>query len=191
VSQYYFLVASLPFLTYDGDHAPAPEHFLASAREHLTASDYAAVSGALIDAPLELQSGPAVVTNWQRFERGLRNELVKVRAGKLGTDPSEYVRTDDAGRDDTDRAGLADAARESSGEESPLSGEDVLGRARWGFLNELEVGHFFDVDSLVVYYLKLQILARKRQFNTDDGGRVFRAATEEIMNNYYQGQGDV
>ncbi len=191
MSQYYFLVASLPFLSYDGDHAAAPEEFLASAREHLTPRDYAIVSSARIDAPVELEPGPAVVVSWQRFERGLRNELVKVRAGKLGADAAAYIRTDEAGRDDTDRTGLADIAREAFGEESPLSGENVLGRARWEFLNELEVGHFFDLDLLVIYYLKLQIVARRRRFNRDDGERIFRAATDEIVNDYYQEQGNV
>jgi len=191
VSQYYFLVASLPFLSYDGDHAAAPKEFLASAREQLTPHDYAVVTSARIDAPVELQPGPAVVTGWQRFERGLRNELVKVRAAKLGTDAAAHIRTDEAGRDDTDRTGLADIAREAFGEESPLSGENVLGRARWEFLNELEVGHFFDLDLLVIYYLKLQIVARRRQFNRDDGERIFRAATEKIVNDYYQEQGSI
>jgi len=193
VSEYYFLVASLPFLSYDSEHALAPEEFLASAHEHLTPGDYATVAGARIDAPLELASGSrlAMVADWQRFERGLRNELVKVRAAKLETDAAQYVRTDEAGGDDTDRPGLADTAREAFGEESPLSGEDLLGRARWQFLNELEVGHFFDVDRLVIYHLKLQILARRRQFNRDDGERIFTAATNKIMNDYYQEQGKV
>ncbi len=190
MSQYYFLVASLPFLSYDGEHAAVPEQFLASAREHLTPRDYVIVSSAGIDAPVELDTGSAVVMSWQRFERGLRNELVKVRAGTLESDAAAYVRTDEAGRDDTDRTGLADIAREAFGEESPLSGENVLGRARWEFLSGLEVGHFFDLDILVIYYLKLQIVARRRQFNRDDGERIFRAATEKIVNDYYQEQGN-
>ncbi|MBU8912509.1 MAG: DUF2764 domain-containing protein [Spirochaetales bacterium] len=191
MNQYYFLVASLPFLSRDSDRASPPEEFLASAREHLTPRDYTAVCSARIDAPVELEPGPPVVTKWQRFERGLRNELVKVRAARLGADPAEHIRTDEAGSDDTDQTGLTDTAREAFGEESPLSGEDVLGRARWEFLTELEVGHFFDVDRLVVYYLKLQLLARKRLFNRDDGERAFKAATDRIMNDYYQEQGDL
>ena len=59
MSQYYFLVASLPFLSYDGERAAVPEEFLASAREHLTPRDYAIVSSARIDAPVELDPGPA------------------------------------------------------------------------------------------------------------------------------------
>ena len=191
MNQYYFLVASLPFLSRDSDRVSAPEEFLASAREHLTPRDYAAVCSARIDAPVELEPGPVVVTKWQRFERGLRNELVKVRAAKLGTDAAEHIRTDEAGSDDTDQTGLTDAAREAFGEESPLSGEDLLARVRWEFLNELEVGHFFDVDRLVIYYLKLQLLARERLFNRDDGERAFRVATDRIMNDYYQEQGDL
>lgn len=191
MSQYYFLVASLPFLSYDMEAAQSPDDFIAMAAEHLSAADYQVVSAATIDAPVELAPGPPVITEWQRFERGLRNELVKLRAPKLGTDPAEYVRTDEAGNDDTERGGLSDSAREAVSEVSPLAGEDVLGRARWSFLSDLEVGHFFDVDRLVVYYLQLQLIARKRQFNTEDGKHLFTAATEKIIKDYYQEQGDL
>ncbi|MEE8440413.1 MAG: DUF2764 family protein [Spirochaetia bacterium] len=190
MSQYYFFVASLPFLSYDNEDQSTPEGFLADARKHLTPHECATVSRARIDAPVDLEPGPPVVTSWQRFERGLRNELVKVRAAKLDGDAAEYLRVDEAGSDDTDRTGLADTARGAFAEESPLTGEDLLGRARWEFLNELEVGHFFDLDRLVIYYLKLQILARKRRFNRTDGERVFRLAKDKIVNDYYQEQGN-
>lgn len=189
MSQYYFLVASLPGLSYEDDHSFEPEQFLEMAGEHLSHGDLEQLRRARIDAPVELENAPEVVVNWQRFERGLRNELARLRAARRGTDPGEYVRRDAEGRDDTNRSGLAEAAREAYGEESPLSGEAALNRLRWACLDELEVGHFFDLDRLVVYYLKLQILARKRMFSRDKGEGVFSAATETIMNEYYQEQG--
>lgn len=159
------------------------------ASSHLSEKDLEALRRARIDAPVELEEDPPCVVSWQRFERGLRNELVRLRAAKKGRDPADYVRRDEAGNDDSDRMGIAEAAREAYGEESPLSGEAALNRLRWAFLDELEVGHFFDLDRLIVYYLKLQILARKRMFSRDEGERVFTATMEKIMNDYYQEQG--
>lgn len=191
MSQYYFLSASLPYLTYDEEHARTPEEFLTEARDHLTATDLQMLSRASIDAPVELQTAPQVISEWQRFERGLRNELVRIRAAARSADPERYVRRDEGGADETDHSGVPEIAREAFGEESPLSGEDVLARARWRFLDELEVGHYFDLDKLIVYYLKLQLIARRRQFTTEAGREAFTAATEKIMNEYYQEQGDV
>jgi hypothetical protein len=159
------------------------------AKSNLSHADMHALQAARIDAPVELEDGPEVVVRWQRFERGLRNELVKIRAAQKAVDPADYIRRDDAGNDDTDRIGLTEAAREAYGEESPLSGEYALNRLRWAYLDELEVGHYFDLDRVIIYYLRLQILARKRMFNRDDGERVFTAAMDKIMNDYYQEQG--
>jgi len=101
-------------------------------------------------------------------------------------DPSDFIRLDRDGNDNTDPVELAEAAREAYNHESPLSGEDILNRARWSHLDELEVGHFFDLDRVIVYYLRLQILARRRIFTRSEGERLFAAINERIMNDYYQ-----
>lgn len=191
MSQYYYLVASLPVLSYDDPHAEEPETFLGTAADHLSESDFAVVASASIDAPVELEREGSVVSMWQHFERGLRNELVKTRSARLGSDGSEFLRVGDSGSDDGDRPGLTETARTALSEHSPLAGEHLLSRARWAYLEDLESGHFFDVERIAIHYLKLQILARKRLFNREDGERVFAASTDKIMNDYYQEQGDV
>ena len=189
MSQYYFFVASLPGLSFETERTLSPDSFLEMAEANLSSPDMRALRRARIDAPVELEDAPEVVIEWQRFERGLRNELVKIRATRKAVDAAEYIRRDDAGNDETSRIGLAEVAREAFGEESPLTGEHALNRLRWAYLDELEVGHFFDLNRVIVYYLKLQILARERMFNREDGERVFTASTEKIMNDYYQEQG--
>jgi hypothetical protein len=191
VSQYYFLVASLPSLSFDIMHAPEPEDFLESVREHTSASVYEAVKSARIDAPIDLVERPVLVNRWQRFERALRNALVKVRASSAAIDAAAYVRTDAAGGDETDQSGVSDIAKDAFAEESPLSTENVLGKARWRFLDDLETGHYFDADRLIVYYLKLQLLARRRQLNREDGERLYKEATDKIMTDYYEERGNV
>ncbi|MFW6313837.1 MAG: hypothetical protein ACOC2N_08130, partial [Spirochaetota bacterium] len=190
VSQYYFLVASLPLLSYENRDAMEPDDYLAMLADHLSPANLQTVASARIDAPASEEesgaaTGNATIESWTRFERGLRNTLVHLRASG-SADPNDYVRLDRDGNDNTEPVELAEAAREAYNHESPLSGEDILNRARWFHLDELEVGHFFDLDRVIVYYLKLQILARRRIFTRSEGERQFAAINERIMNDYYQ-----
>ncbi|MFW5685010.1 MAG: DUF2764 family protein, partial [Spirochaetota bacterium] len=81
---------------------------------------------------------------------------------------------------------IGEAAREAFSHDSPLSGEDALDRARWRFLDDLEAGHYFDLDRVVIYFLKLQLLARRRLFTRTRGEERYAGITERIMNDYYQ-----
>ena len=116
----------------------------------------------------------ATLEEWRTWERGLRNELVKLRAHNKGWEPSEYLRESD------DVLGLHETAREAVNESSPLEGEDSLNKARWSYLDELETGHYFDVERLVVYCLKLQILERRAGFGKDQGTANFEMLIEGL-----------
>lgn len=191
MSQYYFLVASLPVLSYEEKDASEPSAFIELLQDHLAPADLATVSAASIDAPLDpVTTGQPTLDRWRSFERGVRNALVRLRAPGRSTEATTHLRLDAAGDDHADAVEIGDAARESFGQESPLSGEDQLSRARWAHLDELEVGHFFDLDRVIIYYLKLQILARRRLFNRSDGEERFAHINESIMNEYYQEQSE-
>ena len=190
MSQFYFLVASLPLLSYENRDAMDPAEYLAMLADHLSPADLETVAAARIDAPASDDDSSAAsvhptIAGWTRFERGLRNTLVHLRANG-SSDPNEFIRLDRDGNDNTEPVELAEAAREAYSHESPLSGEDILNRARWFHLDELEVGHFFDLHRVIIYYLKLQILARRRVFTRSEGERLFAAINERIMNDYYQ-----
>lgn len=162
-----------------------PDDFLALISVHLPESDRAVVAGASIAAP-ETVEGPSLLAAWLRFERGLRNALVRLRASRKSQDPDEYVRRDSAGEDDTGPLHVQETAREAFASESPLSGEDALNQARWAFLDEIEPGHYFDLERIVIHYLRLQILARRRLFSRREGEERFNRLRETIMNQYYQ-----
>jgi hypothetical protein len=53
----------------------------------------------------------------------------------------------------------------------------MLDEARWRMLEELCVGHYFDLDFLIIYALKLLILERWQRIRTADGGRLL----EEVL----------
>ena len=190
MGQFYFLVASLPTVAYESRDAIDPDEFLEVARRHLADSEFDVLKSASIAVAGEVvsagSSGHRVIDDWNRYERGLRNALVRVRAAGKHVDATLHLRIDDAGDDASDAPGVADTAREANTHETPLGGENALNHARWSFLDELETGHFFDLDRLIVYYLKLQILARRRHFNRNEGEERYHTITEGIMNDYYQ-----
>jgi hypothetical protein len=160
---YYYTVASLPMLFYDRDLPISREAFLEACDRDLAPDDRGIMDEARIGDVERGSSGCGLLDGWRRWETGLRNELVRLRAHRKGWDAEKHLRESEG------VLGTAEVARDAFGQDSPLSGEDVLNRARWSFIEELEVGHHFDLEKLVAYYLKLQILERKASFRSDEG----------------------
>ena len=61
------------------------------------------------------------------------------------------------------------------GDDNPLEIERRLLHLRWNFLEEQEIGHFFDLHFLIIYYLKLQLLQRLFSFDKQKGKVRFEA----------------
>ena len=175
MAQYYYLVASLPLLFYDSESFPSREDFLATCRQHITPRHYRLLVSA---STRDLQpTAPAckILDLWRQWEIALRNELVRLRAKDRGREAQAYL---------VDSPGVIAPqiiAREAFGQESPLQAEDTLNRARWNYLDELEVGHYFDIEKILVYALRLQILARKALFDEDKGREMFDKVYSEII----------
>lgn len=97
------------------------------------------------------------------FEILLRNELVKLRAVRKKVPPEKYLRPDGyAG------ASVYHVAVAAQRNPSSLEAERMLDRARWDFLDELSTDHYFDLDLLVIYGLKLLILERWEKIDKAD-----------------------
>lgn len=109
---------------------------------------------------------------WRAFDISLRNELVRIRAARKRIDPSKYLRY--GGHMDLSIAHIALHAHRTP---SLLEAEKILDQARWHFLDELSIGHYFDIDSLIIYANKLLILERWERINTLDKTR----AAEELL----------
>lgn len=185
MSQYFYLVATLPLLSFDQEHIPSSQEFLALCRSHLESEDFALLSRALLKpsgdtTALSLDyepilDGERVVQAWLTWESRLRDELVRLRAQRLGMDASGYL------SDAAYVTGVYEAAREAIGSASPLDGEELLDRARWSYLDELESGHFFDIARLIVYFLRLQLLERRALFDRERGKKRFGELYAAVM----------
>ncbi len=115
---------------------------------------------------------PLTEKKWCTFDITLRNELVKIRAARKRVDPIKYIRSGG----DTEPA-VTHIALHVHRAPSILEAEKILDQERWRFLDECSVGHHFDIDSLIIYAIKLLILERWEKINTLDKAK----ALEEVL----------
>lgn len=183
MSQYFYLVATLPYISYDAESFPPLESFLVACREQMTESDYRKLTSCSLEPHPLRDNGDSsgACEEFSKFERGLRNALVKLRAARLGLDPVDFIATDAGGNDYTDQTTPADAAHQAFTSESPAVAEEILDRARWTRLDELSLEHYFDLDYLSIYYLKLQVLERKSRRTREAGTTAFNQAYESVI----------
>jgi len=153
-------------LSYDMENPMSEEEFFDSYGQILTEKDYNTVKNSKL-IPVEEKPANKALEKWNNWERTLRNELVKMRASKKAQDGEKYI------VDGEFETATLEIAREIFQASSPLDAELILNKARWDYLEEIEVGHYFDIVKVIVYFLKLQILQRKLQINKEKGKTAF------------------
>ncbi len=151
-NEYYYLVASLPYLRFREAPPMTGEMFLAESGKWLPERD--------MDFLLDAAAGPdpervycSFLMKWFDFDAGLFQEIADYRKSRKKGE-------------DTKPAGLAGRVLEQP---DPLQREIFLEKNRWDFLEDLAGGHFYDVEKLTVYYLQLLILERLNKFDKDKG----------------------
>lgn len=174
----YYLISQLPSLDGIEGSAPLPiteERFLELCDrfagkkvrrelEHLT----------LVPSPEPQKTGFALIEAWNHGERSLRLALAKARAEqwkqpfeiKKDTLPMEWIK-------------VANAAVEL---ENPLEAEVFLLKHRLQFLETLRPMDAFSEEYLFYYGLKLKLLLRVRQFDTQRGKDEYRKLYNSILN---------
>ncbi|MBN1799451.1 MAG: DUF2764 family protein [Spirochaetales bacterium] len=175
MSNYYYVVAALPLLYFDKEAPVSLEYFLDFCCGQLKPDDYKLVIGADFQNFNGSFPQARVYGQYRAWEIALRNELVRLRAFKKEQDAAPYL------RQGSEIIGLKLLVRKAFEDSSPLLAEAILNKARWDYLEELEVGHFFDVQKIVIYYLKLQLLNRKAYFQDELGKDNYTALLRHIF----------
>jgi hypothetical protein len=175
VSNYYYLVSSLPFLYYDKPASISIVYFLDLSERLLFLKDFALLKRSLLFNFKESVPLLAVYGSYRIWETNLRNELVLLRAARMGKEAAAYL------KEETELTGLKALARRAFEEASPLQAEELMNRARWEYLTELEAGHFFNIQYLAVYYLKLQLLKYRTLFNEEKGKEAFSVLHQQVF----------
>jgi len=165
MDKYYYLAAQIPLLSPEMDDMPTYAWFLGEAAKWLTDKDYKKLVSANIDDYLSVNSHTTAGPRFVRFENHLRRELAKFR--KARNEDYEYR--------------MEGIPMNLVKEGNPLEIEKKLIRYRWAFLNELEFGHYSDMDFLIITALKLQLLERLSSFDREKGTEKFEAVVSEKL----------
>jgi hypothetical protein len=171
---FYYILASLPFLHFGQDPPLSYEALVDRWGGWLNAGDQAQLR--LARLAIDQVPWSAVVNRslkaWVVFENSLRNELVRFRADRLKRPPETYLRPQLPWDSRPGRL-LGEVVKEPS----PLLREQALAELRWRCLTDLSGGHAYDLDALIIYALKLQILQRLSLFDEERG----RQRLEELI----------
>ncbi|MBT3378186.1 MAG: DUF2764 family protein [Lentisphaerae bacterium] len=162
MSEYPYLAALLPMLSFGETEFPSSERFLEEAGKWLGEEEFDVLSGTGIgdytstDHPLEL------VAEYCRFERRIRSDI------------AAYVESRRAGREHKTNAFPTSYLKDTT----PLEAEQRLLRLRWDYIAAELNTHHADLHALIVYRLKVQILERLAAFDPERGGDHFRELTD-------------
>ena len=171
-SYYTYLIAGLPVLHFAIKPPFAFERFIEICRGFIPSGELELLRSASIKGDYQGVSLPPTLEKWRSFDTALRNELVKIRAVRLKEEPIGYLH-----QSRYLDAGLAHLAVSACRNPSILEAERMLDEARWRFLEELSLGHYFDLDFLIVYAHKLLILERWEKVRVSDKPKVLAEIT--------------
>lgn len=173
----YYLISQLPSLDGIGENTPIPiteERFLELCNRFLGSKAAQKVMHlTLVPSPEGESSASPVIQAWNEGERNLRLALGKLRAEKMGKAfaPGNKNFPPD----------LLRAAAVATEMESPLEAEHFLSQYRLNFLETLRPMDNFSEDFAYYYGLKLKLLLRTRQFDTQLGEAAYRNIYDSIM----------
>lgn len=160
---YVYLISSLPTLIFNCPPPFSFEKFLQLCFGLISAKDMDIIKITAEKTGYIYKGKQPILQKWFSFETALRNEFVKIRASYRHIDPVPYLR-----QDGYDGPSLFHSVMAAHRNPSLLDSERALDQERWNFLEELARGHYFDLDSLVVYALKLTILERWEKIGAAD-----------------------
>ncbi len=166
MKNYYYTLAALKTIRL-GEKIPiSEEYFLQFAEDTIDAKSYQILLKCRWG--LTEPTGFSFADRILSWEKELRLELAKARILKLPFDISPDLKT---------AAGsyyLLEQVRAVMDLSSPLDAERYLDQLRWSFLEEISARHYFDLEALVVYYLKLQLALRQEKFQEELGSDSFK-----------------
>jgi len=162
MDKYFYLAAELPFLQFKTAPVSGQEEFLSEAGKWMSGRELKSLSKADLNSLIPDHSAPLIFREYQQFEIELRRRTAVLRRReKEGNEPK-----------------VSDRLDQVLSEGNPLDKEIGLLKLRWDFLEDLEQGHYFDLEFLIVYYLKLQVLTRVFTFDKEQGTKVFDSVCE-------------
>ncbi len=152
MDKHYYLIAQLPMLKFGEQVNLTKSSFLEEAKKWLTDQGLTQLKAAEMD-DLERWGKIPCLKKYKKFELTLRKELILYRERKKKKE--EYQRGEVLSR------GLLDG--------NPLEVEKKLYFYRWQKVDQLFQDDIFNLEAVIAYFLKLQILKKLFEFDKEKG----------------------
>lgn len=174
----YYLISQLPSLDGIGENSPLPiteERFIELCNRFLGKKAQNVLQNLTLSPDRNHESsGSAMIDSFNECERNLRFALGKVRAEK-------YKKTFDVGNRILPVEYIK-AANQALEMENPMEAEKYLNHYRLEILETLRPMDTFSEDYLFYYGLKLKLILRIRQFDTESGEKAYKQIYDSILN---------
>ena len=206
MSNYEYIIASLPYLTLDFQYSGQAgfNSVISDIKRDLDDHDQELVEFLLkgfsekeLDADFyaqALRNRNRFLREYFRFDLNLRNAKVRYLNAQLGREPDQDVMTgEDPEAPDVD----IDGFRFNGGEfeemlkvENILSGTDLVAREKglddilWEKIDSLSTFHYFDIEAILAYIAKLRIVTRWLNLDEEVGRDVFRRLLKDVRGTY-------
>jgi len=167
-NSYYYFAASLPMLGVDSKPPMTMVNFLKDCQCLLSIQDFTLIEASLLKNNPLIESKNKVFNTLISFNRNLCNELVFFRAQRANKDPMDFYQGEQSGD-----PFLSNTIQEAAKLPNLLKAEKHINQAKWQFLDDLAVGHYFDIDYLIIYGQKLKILLKHQEYNSPKGKKIF------------------
>ena len=171
MASYYYLIASLPELSADGDMPITYSEFLSCCQSNVSDSDYELLK----DLTLSSTEGP-LVKEWSEFYGMLSKELNYQRSMNLGKSYSSAYDKDGF---------IAQVVGSALAAKNPLEAERILLEYEFENLDSLVGLHMFDDYVLFGYAIKLKLLERLNSFEQTKGKAEFKSLFDGIQQRVY------
>lgn len=171
MASYYYLIASLPELSADGDMPITYSEFLSCCQSNVSDSDYELLK----DLTLSSTEGP-LVKEWSEFYGMLSKELNYQRSMNLGKSYSSAYDKDGF---------ISQVVCSALAAKNPLEAERILLEYEFENLDSLVGLHMFDDYVLFGYAIKLKLLERLNSFEQTKGKAEFQSLFDGIQQRVY------
>lgn len=146
--KFYYLVASLPYLSIDEDPKITMNDFLQEASKWLSDEEKK-----ILVSLEDNKSQTEVIAMWNSFFEEIQKEAVLTRQS----------------RRDNKNIKEGKYSERIFSQKTPLEMEKQLERIKWEYIDSIEAKYNFDLNRLVCYCLKLKIIERIKKFNKEKG----------------------
>lgn len=166
-NHYIYLVSSLPMLHLGGSPPFSFKRLIEICKPLISEKDLEIVRTAHETEGYNYKGEIAVLKKWRAFDIAIRNELAKIRASRKKKDAAKFLR-----EEEEINPSISHTAAAIYRNPSIIEREKALDREIWNFLEWISFGHYFDLEILIIYALKLRILEKWDKIKASDAGQL-------------------